>query len=175
MVDIYLREAEGNLSEAAHALLEELLSEKYSVPVVERKTLPDGKPYLDNGPQFNISHTHGAVVIAIGDESLGVDVERVRDYPERLPRRIFSPLEFEWFEARGSMKKDFFTLWTLKESYYKMLGTGLLGFPNGTEFTFRNRQWKLTDSTAHFWVREEKSLLISLCTDEQTIVNFHRI
>ena len=74
------------------------------------------------------------------------------------------------------MKYDFFTLWTLKESYYKYLGTGLRGFPNETEFWTQGGVWQLRgQEKLVFWLREEKNLLMALCSHEQEKVNFHKL
>ena len=166
MIWLYLREIEGKQSEAAHDLLWQVLWEKYQIPRQPLKLGQDGKPYLEEGPCFNLSHSRGYAAVAVSDKPVGVDLEVVRNYMERLPTRIFSPKELKWFERRGETKKDFFTLWTLKESYYKYLGTGLRGFPNGTEFVLTDR-WRLEGETCWFHVMEEKSLLIALCSDEQ--------
>jgi 4'-phosphopantetheinyl transferase len=162
MIKLYLRQTELPQSQAAHALLEEVLG---------RKTLglqygPQGKPYLPEGPQFNLSHSRDVVGVAVSDRPVGLDLELVRPFLEKLPGRIFSPVELKWFRERGETKLDFFTLWTLKESYYKFLGTGLPGFPDGTEFYF-DGAWQLKDSGLWFSVKAEKNLCIALCSDAE--------
>ena len=79
-----------------------------------------------------------------------------------------------WFEGRGQTKIDFFTLWTLKESYYKFLGTGLPGFPNGTVFE-KKGEWKLRDSGLYFKVLQENNLLLTVCSQEQDEIRIHRV
>lgn len=141
--------------------------------VLDLDTLPelytnaDGKPYLPEGPQFSLSHTRGAVAVAVGGGSVGVDVERIRPVPENLPRRVLSGEEYAWFCARGQRAEDFFALWTLKESYYKYLGTGLPGFPNKTEFYLEGNLWRLQGADQRFYVQKKGELLITLCGDEQ--------
>lgn len=82
------------------------------------------------GLVFNISHTHGALVLGFtqaGD--LGVDVE----YTQREARavaladRYFSPCEVNQLLslAPAQQKARFFDLWTLKEAYIKACGMGL--------------------------------------------------
>jgi 4'-phosphopantetheinyl transferase len=162
MIKLYLRETNRPQSEAAHGLLEEAL--EFQLP--ELCYGPQGKPYLSEGPQFNLSHSRGFVGAAVSDGPVGLDLELVRPYLEKLPGRIFSPLELAWFRQRGETRLDFFTLWTLKESYYKFLGTGLPGFPNGTEFYF-DGAWHLQGSDLFFTVLTEKNLCIALCSDAE--------
>ena len=176
-MDVYLLETEGNQSSEAHGLLREILKTNYGIEARVLSVGQFGKPYLQNGgPEFSISHTQGAVAVAVGDSPVGLDLERVRSFHQRVPQRIMSAGEYQWFVGRGEMKYDFFTLWTLKESYYKYLGTGLRGFPNETEFWTQGGVWQLRgQEKLVFWLREEKNLLMALCSHEQEKVNFHKL
>lgn len=111
-------------------LLKRGLEREYgsSYPVVQQ----DGKkPRLQgaDGIYFNISHTRGMVVCAIADHEIGIDVEKIRNYEERLMRRICSEDEIAYIERTEDGRAGrFFQIWTLKESYVKAIGTGL-SFP----------------------------------------------
>lgn len=170
MINLYLTETQNDQSPAARALLLKVLERDYHIVDPEILTTGKGKPYIAGVPCFSISHSRGFIGVAVGDSELGLDLEVVRNYHEKLPKRIFSPGEYQWFLDRRETKADFFTLWTLKESYYKFLGTGLMGFPNDTEF-YKDRSWHLSGSDAFFTVLEEKNLLIALCSDKQIRVN----
>jgi 4'-phosphopantetheinyl transferase len=82
------------------------------------------------GLQFNLSHTDGlvAAVFARGAE-VGVDVERID--PARsgreIARRHFAPSEVAALDALQGDRfaREFFRVWTLKESYIKARGLGL--------------------------------------------------
>ena len=174
-MDLYLLETDAPQSQAAHELLSRILREQYQISQPELILGPHGKPYLENGPHFSISHSHGMVALAIGDRNMGLDMEVIRRFHQQVPQRIMSRREYEWFCRRGELKRDFFTLWTLKESYYKYLGTGLRGFPNDTEFYYDGQQWKLLGENLKFQVMEEKNLLMTVCSHEQEAINFHRI
>lgn len=92
-----------------------------------------GKPYLardTTGLQFNVSHTEGLAVVAVGTgNEVGVDVENVTrqsDFPA-LSRRFFAREEHEdvMRSSVEHMPETFFHYWTLKESYIKAKGGGL--------------------------------------------------
>lgn len=176
MIHLYLTAASGGESETAHKLLSDVLGEKYGISQPQLSYGPQGKPFLPGGPHFSISHSRGQVALAVSDAPLGLDVEVVRPFLEKLPQRIFSPQELRWFQARFSTQVDFFTLWTLKESYYKYTGTGILGFPNGTDFyQDEQRQWHLDGQKLWFHVLEEKKLLLTLCCQKKQEIRIHRI
>ena len=166
MIRLFLTKTDKNQSQEARRVLLSTLARDYGITAPEILYTEKGKPYIPGGPFFSISHSRGYVAVAIGESELGLDLEAVRPFPEKLPKRIFSPEEYQWFLSRRETKADFFTLWTLKECYYKYLGTGLPGFPNGTEF-YKDQCWHLKDSDLYFSVLEEKNLLIALCSDKQ--------
>jgi 4'-phosphopantetheinyl transferase len=79
---------------------------------------------------FNVSHaTNGPVVLAVSCmQLLGVDLEDTRRAaPLGVADRFFSPLERAALFALAPAERPlrFWTLWTLKESFVKALGTGL--------------------------------------------------
>lgn len=94
-----------------------------------------GKPGIANPAhggslQFNLSHTRGAVAVAVArGASLGVDIEQVRQDPEAvsLAQRFFSAREAADV-CRGTLSErssTFYRYWTLKEAYLKARGEGL--------------------------------------------------
>lgn len=80
------------------------------------------------GIHFNISHSGDWVVVSLSPGAVGVDVERMRKVPEGVANRFFSEKEKNWLASAIDEKEKaeiFFTLWTLKESFLKAIGTGL--------------------------------------------------
>ena len=174
-MDLYLLETDASQSQAAHALLNRILREQYQISQPELIIGPHGKPYLENGPHFSISHSRRMVAVAIGDRNMGLDIEVIRRFHQLVPQRIMSRTEYQWFCRRGELKRDFFALWTLKESYFKYLGTGLRGFPNDTEFFYDGQQWKISGEDLTFQVLEEKNLLMTVCSHEQETIILHTL
>ena len=90
----------------------------------------NGKPVLAGGQlTFNVTHTTGLGLLAIGSTSLGVDVERVREIPDRdaLVERFFAPAERQAYrnlpiEKRG---RAFYRGWVCKESVIKAAGASM--------------------------------------------------
>lgn len=150
---------------AAHRLLSRVLEVTDAALVYGSA----GKPALPGGPEFSLSHTAGAVVLAVDQAPVGVDVESIRPVSSKLSKRVLSPAEYAWFAAQGSRPEDFFTLWTLKESYYKALGTGLPGVPNKTTFTLEDGQWRLPGTEFSFFTWKKEQLRIALCSYAQQV------
>jgi len=98
---------------------------------------PQGKPYL-KGPQgqtnesvyFNVSHSSGWAIYALGLDEVGVDLEFMRPIPEMqaLVDQYFSPAERSAFDSipTNLKVKAFYNCWTRKEAYVKACGGGLL-------------------------------------------------
>ncbi len=86
-----------------------------------------GKPCLINNPDicFNLSHSGSIAICAVSDAPVGADVEKIRPFSEKVTRRFFAPEETAWILAQEDKNDAYTRLWTRKESYYKMLGTGI--------------------------------------------------
>jgi 4'-phosphopantetheinyl transferase len=122
---------------AARGILRDLLARYISraAATIEFEYGPHGKPSLAGTDQklnvrFNLSHSHGIAVIAIGlRREMGIDVELLRsDFAgEDIATRYFSQREVE---ELGRLPADlrtegFFRCWTRKEAYIKARGDGL--------------------------------------------------
>ncbi len=101
------------------------------------------EPVVDGtngGFRFNLSHASGMVACGLTRvDDIGVDVEWV-DRPNRfadIAKKKFSPPEVDYFSnvPEEQRRKVFFSFWTLKESYIKAIGKGLVEPLDG--FAFR--------------------------------------
>ena len=105
-----------------------------------------GKPYLTDYPEihFSISHCSGLVLCAFHSAPIGADAEKIGFFPEILPSRVFTEDELRLFSDRGttpgSRAEWFYRLWTLKEAYVKMTGTGADTDLKAFSFTFSEKQ-----------------------------------
>lgn len=77
----------------------------------------DQKPYFPNYPQvhFNLSHTEGAVMAALSNRPVGVDLERIRPLSPLVRQRL----------ARDVTEETFFQTWVQREAVGKWTGAGV--------------------------------------------------
>jgi len=101
---------------------------------VDIKYLDSGKPFVPNGPEFNLSHCKDLLVVAVAEKifngQIGVDVEaRITD-PDRLrlADKCFTRSErkqLSTFQPGPSQQNAFTRGWTRKEAVVKAIGCGL--------------------------------------------------
>lgn len=87
-----------------------------------------GKPSLKNYPgiQYNISHSENYAACIISDTySVGIDVEKVRNFSTYAAKRVCSHEELNEIYSKNDSNREFFRYWTLKESYIKAIGVGM--------------------------------------------------
>jgi 4'-phosphopantetheinyl transferase len=115
----------------AHAMVRDVLSRVLDRPAAQIRfeTGSHGKPFLTEGPRFNLSHSGERVLLAISDLEVGVDVESVRAKPDLMgvANRFFSSREIAELQAlpEALRTQAFFRCWARKEAYIKGLGFGL--------------------------------------------------
>lgn len=90
-----------------------------------------GKPYAVGKSDlfFNISHSNGYVACFVSDNEVGCDIQNTAKDSQiiQIAKRFFTDSEFH---ALKSLEPDeqkiyFYRIWCAKESYLKLLGTGL--------------------------------------------------
>ena len=112
----------------AYQLLKRALSEEYGLtenPLFEYNE--HGKPSIVGHPEicFNLSHCREAVICAVDNRPIGVDVESVRSYKDSLVRYTMDADEVQQIESAGDPAMAFIRLWTKKEAALKLSGTGI--------------------------------------------------
>ena len=85
------------------------------------------KPYIENFPHyhFNLSHSGNLVVLAESRFPVGIDAELISNPREKVAKKYFTESENGFLSESKDKNTAFFRIWTSKESYVKMLGTGL--------------------------------------------------
>lgn len=113
------------LSVAAYLLLKKVLRKHFiKIERFEFNYLDGGKPVLVNSPiQFSLSHSGDYVAVAISDNSVGVDIQEIREIDLDSRRFVFCEADEKFFQESEDKIDAFYSLWTIKEAVYKFDGT----------------------------------------------------
>ena len=112
----------------AYLLLKQALSETYGItdnPIFEYNE--HGKPSIVGHPEiyFNLSHCKEAIVCAVSDKPVGVDVESHREFSDSLINYTLNDEEIAEIKKSDNVAATFIRLWTMKEATSKLIGTGI--------------------------------------------------
>ena len=80
-----------------------------------------GKPFFENGPSFNVSHSGQYIVMAVSNKDIGVDIEENKEKDMSSLIRIFNEAEAKMIKEHA----DFYYLWCAKESLIKCIGSSI--------------------------------------------------
>ena len=121
-----------------------------------------GKPYLSRHPalHFNLSHSGRLAVCAAADLPVGVDVETIQDHGEAVERYCCQASELAWLGRQADRARAFTSLWVRKESYIKLIGTGLTREP--ASFSVIGDDPELDDVRFAEW--QVSDALLCVCT-----------
>ncbi len=122
-----------------------------------------GKPSLNMGFHFNLSHCDGREVCAISKRPVGIDVERKTPEIKEIAKFFLTAYEKKMLIG----KKDEYTmLWTLKEAFGKYYGVGLGYDLEKTELLdFCNTEKKRDLLYIKSW--QEKEYAYACCGEEK--------
>lgn len=91
------------------------------------KTGENHKPFIENGANFNISHSGKMVVVAFSSEfNIGIDIEEIKNIEVESLSKMLHVDEFEYLKNNNFDQNLFYALWTRKEAFLKAIGTGIL-------------------------------------------------
>lgn len=119
----------------AAALCRDVLAAESGLPRAQIRILrtPAGKPFCPAPAlHFNLSHSGELVGMAVSSREIGLDLERLRPVRLDAAKRIAAPAELSYI---GEDPIRFLQIWTLKEAYFKCIGTGLMGEERDVVFT----------------------------------------
>ena len=127
-----------------------------------------GKPFVDGGPCFSLSHSREMVFCALSDDIVGADVQKIlHGEPESgLVRRCMSSRERLTYEAREDKTEFFSLLWSLKESYAKLEGKGLARInPASLDLELDDKgHARIRGGGPCFWYRVEDGYVYTVCS-----------
>ena len=112
----------------AYLLLCEGLQKEYGLterPVFEYGE--HGKPAIigHTDIHFNLSHCREAVICAVSDKPVGIDIESIREFKDSLVRYTMNDNEVRQIEQTARPDVEFIRLWTMKEAKLKLTGHGI--------------------------------------------------
>ena len=111
----YVHEKDQLLSLGAAYLLKRYL------PSGEIKETKTGKPYLEDGPFFNLSHSGEYVVLAVHPlRDVGVDIEKINEKQADTIKFVLTEKE-----RNADDLNTLFQMWSNKESLTKCISTGI--------------------------------------------------
>ena len=109
----------NNKKDQLRSLLSSYLVNQLSNDKIQKN--PTGKPYFENGPFFNISHSGKYVLMAVSDQEVGVDIEEDIEKNMDILLKIFNEAEAKMIKEHA----DFYYLWCAKESLIKCMGSSI--------------------------------------------------
>lgn len=84
------------------------------------ETKKSGKPFCKNADiEFSISHSGDYSVCAVNNTPIGIDIQKIVPYNEKIARRVCSSNELEIIEKSSDKAREFIKLWTKKEAVIK--------------------------------------------------------
>lgn len=110
---------------AADRICRKAVSEFCGIPAnkIEFAVSEHGKPYAKGlDVHFSISHSGDYAVCAVSDKEIGADIEKIRNINPEASKRFACENEKIYINSHAD---GFFEIWTLKEAYFKCIGTGL--------------------------------------------------
>ncbi|WP_300369452.1 4'-phosphopantetheinyl transferase superfamily protein [Brachyspira sp.] len=125
------------------------------------------KPYFnnENSLYFNGTHTSELFAAVMSDEyNVGIDAENIvkRDFFS-IAEEYFYKSEIEYLKNTHKLEIDFFTIWTIKEAYIKMLGKTIFDIKNSIEVDLKERIIRNAENSFFSSFILDDSYIVSIC------------
>lgn len=144
-IDTFRHAGARRQSLAGELVLRRLLMQAGILDTIERA--PGGQPVLRDGSAFvSISHCEDMVACAVSEAPVGIDIEKIRPVKPDLVDRVCTPEERAYV---GDSPEQFFEIWTAKEAYFKMQGTGITDFQTVNTLTIPRQMHRKNDYILH--------------------------
>lgn len=154
---------------AAHSLLKRSLAEHFGLVENDITINKDsnGAPFVEgiDGVFVSITHTKGMVACAFADSRVGVDAEVIATRRKSVENRVFTSDESKLLDSSADENTAFFTLWTLKESWLKAIGTGFAGNAKEIEFYSLTNPVASNSSAFSFFTEIQGGCVLTVCVE----------
>ena len=138
----------------------------------------NGKPYFagENEIFFNGTHSKDLISVAMSDKLIGVDGEYIkkRDFLG-IAKEYFSFNEYKLLKSSSKSEIDFYTLWTLKESYIKTFGKKIFDIKDSIEINLEERAVYNADNLFFATFSLDNCYLISVCCNIENAEDYKDI
>ncbi|CRF34213.1 phosphopantetheinyl transferase [Brachyspira suanatina] len=143
--------------------------------IIEREE--NKKPYFknENSLYFNGTHTSELFAVVMSNEyNVGIDAEKIRERDYfAIAKEYFYKSEIEYLKNTHKLEIDFFTIWTIKEAYIKMLGKTIFDIKNSVEVDLIEREVRNADNLFFASFILDDSYIISICFDTKNEVDLN--
>ena len=167
-VDKYRYFKDRKLSALAYILLRyALIEEKGIDEKVEFEFGPYGKPFIKGMPelQFSLSHSAEGIVCGLANSPVGVDIADIDASNLDCMKSAMHPCEQHAIKNSNDKARTFARFWSMKESFFKYIGTGIDGSIKSLDFSdydenlfdYRLAKMQVVDS--------EKSVITAYCAE----------
>lgn len=134
----------------------------------------NGKPYFKdiNDLFFNGTHSKDLMAVAMSDNLVGIDGEflKKRNFLD-IAKEYFSFNEYKFLKSSLKLEIDFYTLWTLKESYIKTFGKKIFDIKDSIEIDLNERAIYNADNLFFATFIIDNCYIISVCCDLKNAEN----
>ena len=108
----------------------------------------EGKPFIPDTFNFNISHSENIVVCSISSKKIGVDIEKIRKINVENMTPFLTTQEYNKLLNSRNTDIEFANIWTKKEAFVKAIGKGMsINFANinisNNKISYLNNNWFL--------------------------------
>lgn len=124
-----------------------------------------GRPYfIHSSVHFSISHSERYVACALAGKRVGIDIEEIKLYDEKLLAKLYTKRQQEFVFHSGNPSRAFFKIWTEREAVFKatnQAGDSILSRIEGIDsYLYGGGHW----NTSQLDLSEQ--LVCSLATSE---------
>ena len=107
-------------------LLDKITNKYYNINYIDMviKYNTYGKPIYKDF-YFNISHSSDYACAIISNNKIGIDIEKIREVDLNIINYFCTDKEVNYILSSKDKYKSLFTIFCLKEAYFKMIGTGI--------------------------------------------------
>lgn len=134
------------------------------------------KPYIPRANcHFNCSHSDTGVLVAFDNLPIGIDMEKMKHLSsiDAISEIVFGQSERHHLSAcpPGHRLELFYKMWTIKESYVKLLGTGFNVNPDQIKINSENKNVSTVSEdaypNAHYVCWRQQEYIFSIASSKQ--------